>query len=77
VARLVCLACVLRSQRCWTVWAAASAVLSLATDILDVVAGLGFWTYASAQRAWCFVLAGLLIASLVTAPPRPRSGRPA
>jgi hypothetical protein len=68
VALPVCLACVLLSRRYWTVWAAASALLSVATDILDVVAGLSFWTYASAQRAWYLVLVGSLTVGLVMDP---------
>jgi hypothetical protein len=74
----VCLACVLLSRRYWTVWAAASALLSVATDLLYVFPGLSFWTYASAQRAWFFVLVGSLVAGLVTraaGPAPPPAGR--
>lgn len=77
VALAVCLACVLLGRSYWTVWAAASAMLALATDVLAVVPGLSFWTYASAQRAWFVVLVGSLIAGLVAgrAAPGPRPGR--
>jgi hypothetical protein len=56
---------VLRGARYWTVWAAASVVLSLATHALHAVLDMGLWAYLSAQVAWSYVLMGaLLVGSL-------------
>ena len=66
----ICLALVLTGRNYWTVWAAATQVLSVVTQVLKVVPGLTGWSYYSAQRAWFIVLiASLLLGSLLSSPP--------
>lgn len=70
----ICLALVLRGRNYWTIWAAASPVLSLATDVVQVAMGYKSWGYYSAQLTWFYVLAGaLLIGSLLS--PRHHAAR--
>jgi hypothetical protein len=62
-----CLAAVLQARAYWTGWAAASAVLGAATDVLRVAVGLSEWGYLSAQVAWFLVLcASVLLGSLLS-----------
>lgn len=69
-----CLVLVLRGRNYWTVWAAASATLSIATLGLRSVADLSIWAYFSAQLTWYYVLAGsLLVGSLTRRRPAPGS----
>lgn len=66
---------VLRRARYWTVWAAASAVLSLATHALHAVLDMGLWAYLSAEVAWSYVLVGaVLIGSLQRRRPEAGAG---
>lgn len=67
----VCLALVLRGCRWWTVWAAASALLSVCTDVLRIaIPGLTPWAFYSAQVAWFHVLGAALLGGALTQPPR-------
>lgn len=62
----------LSSGRYWIVWAAASAVLSVATYVLNAVLDIGLWAYLSAQIAWSYVLiCALLVGSLQRRKSRP------
>jgi hypothetical protein len=72
VTLLVCLALVLRGRNYWTVWAAASALLSVLTQLFWVVPGISLWAFYSAQQAWYLVLIGaVMLGSLLS----PRAGR--
>jgi hypothetical protein len=62
----ICLAVTLKARRYWTVWAAASQLLTVATDILRPLAPLGDWAYYSAQLAWGFVLVAALVFGSLT-----------
>jgi hypothetical protein len=74
----ICLALVLTGRNHWTIVAAASQLLTIATYGLNRIVELTPWSYYSAQRAWTLLLiASLLVGSLLSKP-RPRgspSGR--
>jgi len=60
------LALVLLGRRYWTIWALASVVLSLVTDVLDAIMALDRWAYLSAQLVWYYVLSGSLFFGALT-----------
>jgi len=67
----ICLAVALRSRRYWTIWAAASQLLTVTTDVLRFAAPLGDWAYYSAQVTWAFVLVCALVFGSLTDPETP------
>lgn len=68
----ICLGLVLVGRHAWTIFAAASQVLSLATQALHATIGLSAWSYYSAQITWLLVLIGsVLVGSLLS----PRSAK--
>lgn len=63
----ICFALVLTGRNHWTIVAAATQVLSVATQSLRFTIGLTTWGYYSAQTAWFLVLiASLLVGSVLT-----------
>ena len=61
----ICMMVALRGRGYWTLWAAASPLLSMVTHALRVGPGLTIWSYYSAQQAWFIELAtALLLGSL-------------
>jgi hypothetical protein len=58
---LTCLAVALRSRAYWTIWAAASQLLSLVTEMLRPLSAISEWAYFSAQITWLFVLLAALL----------------
>ena len=68
----VCVALVLRSRRYWTIWAAASALLMLVTDLLRVAADLTPWSYGSAKLAWSYAMTASLLIGAVRIRPAMR-----
>lgn len=59
---------VLRSRRYWTVWAAATMVLYVVTDILAILFDLKPWAWISAQIAFCYILVASLLVGTLAAP---------
>lgn len=57
---------VLLGRRYWTIWALASVILSLVTDVLNSAMELDRWAYLSAQLTWYWVLAGSLLVGGLT-----------
>jgi hypothetical protein len=76
VALAVFLPLVLFGRRAWTIWALASVVLSLVTNLLDAATPLSRWSYLSAQLTWYYVLLGALLYGALTGrrPARAPSG---
>jgi hypothetical protein len=69
----VCLTLVLRGRSYWTIWAAASGLLSVLTQLFWIVPGISLWAFYSAQQAWYLVLIGTLIVGSLLAPRATRS----
>lgn len=76
---VTCVGCALRSNHYWAVWAAAAAMLSLATKVLRMWLGLGDWAYYPAMAVWFYVLLAALMVGALTSPapadPRARDER--
>lgn len=64
----VCLGCALKTQRLWTIWAAASTLLQLITDVLWALHVVTEWAYYSAEIVWFFVLLTAVNYGAVTRP---------
>jgi hypothetical protein len=67
-ALLVCLGCVVTRPRYWAIWAAASVLLQLLTNVLTTYIGASRWTEAWAQVAWNFVWCTAILAGAITDP---------
>ncbi|MEO8115568.1 MAG: hypothetical protein ABI655_14370 [Phenylobacterium sp.] len=60
----VCLACALRSDRYWTLWASSFALLILMMDLVrPLTTGVTNWAYASSQLVWFYLLLAVLLSS--------------
>jgi hypothetical protein len=64
----ICVVIVLRSRNYWTVWAAASPLLALATLVLQAAVDFTPWAYLSAQRAWTLLFVAAVIAGPLLSP---------
>jgi len=63
---------VLRGRRYWTIWATASALLMLVTDVLSITADLTSWSYGSAKLTWSYAMTGSLLVGAATFRPATR-----
>jgi hypothetical protein len=73
---LTCLGVALRSRGYWTVWAAASQLLTLVTELIRPLPEISEWAYFSAQVTWFFVLlAALLFGAFADRPGAPPAAR--
>jgi hypothetical protein len=64
----VCLGCVATRPRYWAIWAAASVLLMLMTDLLTALVGASRWTLVWAQVAWSFTWFTAILAGALTDP---------
>jgi hypothetical protein len=70
----LCLVFALRSDRYWTIWAAALSLLILATYLAKALAhGAGPWAHASAQFVWWYLMLGVLLFAAWQSSRLPRS----
>jgi hypothetical protein len=52
----ICLACALRAERYWVIWASATALLCFVTSAMGVSAGFSRWAYGSANVIFMYGL---------------------
>ena len=75
----VCVACALRAQRYWPIWASSCALLVLVTDVLMFVdPRITAWADLAASYVWRILLSGAVLSGVWPAvrarlfPPQPR-----
>lgn len=73
----ICMIVVLRGRGYWTIWAAASPLLSMVTHVLRAGPGLSAWSYYSAQQAWFLELTTALLIGALPWPQRQALPAPA
>ncbi|MEO8115570.1 MAG: hypothetical protein ABI655_14380 [Phenylobacterium sp.] len=60
-----CVACALRGDRYWTLWASSIALLIVATDLVRPLAGgITKWAYLSAQWTWNYLMLAVLLSGV-------------
>jgi hypothetical protein len=70
----VCLACLVRADRYWTVWACSFALLGEISDVSIFATGVSRWAWLSASLVWSFAVAAAVLWGVLTRPAQ--RGRP-
>lgn len=66
----VCLACVVRADRYWTIWACSFALLDEISD-LTIFVGTTRWAWLSASLFWSYAVAAAVLWGVFTRPSTP------
>ncbi len=62
----ICLACVVRADRYWTIWACSFALLGEISDLSIFAAGVSRWAWLSASLVWSFAVAASVLWGVLT-----------
>ncbi len=81
----ICIACVVRADRYWTIWACSFALVGEASDLTLFTPGISLWATFSASLVWTYAIGGAVLWGVLTgrgvreagtaATPRDASGR--
>jgi hypothetical protein len=52
----ICLACVVRAERYWVIWATAFGLLALVSDLMSFVPRVTPWAWVSATIIWSYMI---------------------
>jgi hypothetical protein len=62
----VCLACVVRAERYWTIWACSFALLGEISDLTIFASGVTRWAWLSASLVWSYAVAAAVLWGVLT-----------
>jgi hypothetical protein len=63
---LVCLACMVRSDRYWSIWACSFALLGEISDLTIFAPGVTHWAWSSASLVWSYAVAAAVLWGVLT-----------
>jgi hypothetical protein len=63
---VVCLACVVRADRYWTIWACSFALLGEISDLSIFATGITRWAWLSASLVWSYAVAAAVLWGVFT-----------
>jgi hypothetical protein len=62
----ICLACLVRAERYWIIWACSFALLGEISDLAIFATGVTRWAWLSASLAWSYAVAGAVLWGVLT-----------
>ena len=66
---VICLVCVVRADRYWTVWACSFALLGVVSDLSIFATGITRWAWLSASLVWSYAVAAAMLWGVFTRRP--------